>query len=83
VIDRRTSEICRTMDGAVIPIDRLAGHRDTLLNETTTPEEWKEVAPWPTAEQAETWTQEQFIENGVMIPPLHGHCRSGIVIART
>jgi len=80
VIDHRTSDICEAADGIVIPIDAIRGQRDSLL-EADDPTAWKEIAPWPSDDEAKDWGTEDFIENGVMIPPLHGHCRSGLVIA--
>jgi len=56
--------------------------RDRLLN-SKSPEETKEIVPWPTGERLDealgTSSANTLAGMGIAVPPLHFHCRSEII----
>ena len=85
VNDERTSEICRHLDGKVFKVDVARDIRDRLLN-SKSPEDAKEITPWPTGEYLQealsTSSANDLAAMGIAVPPLHFHCRSEIVVAK-
>lgn len=81
VLDRRTSCICRTLDGTSFPVEVLQQYRDQMVG--SGPEEIKqEVSPWLSCERVrslEAQGVEALAEAGVVAPPFHGHCRSSLI----
>jgi len=91
IIDRRTSEICRGMNGKVFTIKRFVDQRDKLLN-ATDPEDVKHIAPWYRAREAadgETieinidgaWKNLSTMDgvdvpSDIALPPYHFDCRT-------
>ncbi len=78
VIDSKTSEICRSLNGKVWSIasalskfEQVAGSDD--------PDEVKRVFPWPRFKDVQGLSVEQLQAMGVMVPPLHGNCRSTLI----
>jgi len=75
VLDRRTSEICRHLDGMTFPVSAAVQTRDRLLD-ADDPEVVKEAAPWLDADTIKGLTADELAERGVVFPPFHPHCRS-------
>jgi hypothetical protein len=78
VIDDVTSQICSNLDGtvwniadAVNLVERTAKAED--------PEEVKALQPWLTWNDIKDLDPTALRDLGVMVPPLHGNCRSTIV----
>lgn len=84
VMDERTSDICRTMNGKVFRVEWVVQQRDALLA-ATTPEEARAVAPWPktdkdSMELLRSLTPAQLAASGILTPPVHFNCRSVLVV---
>lgn len=84
VMDERTSDICRALNGKVFRVEWVVQQRDALLA-AATPEEARAVAPWPktdkdSIELLRSLTPAQLAASGVMTPPLHFFCRSILVV---
>lgn len=83
VNDERTSEICRHLDGKIFKVEVARDIRDRLLN-SKSPEEAKEVAPWPTGDRLQealgTSNASDLAGMGIAVPALHFHCRSEIIV---
>lgn len=83
-MDERTSEICRYMDGKRFQVKDARAQRDRLLD-ATTPDAWKAIAPWP---RKADWHDDTgspldatgLARRGILVPPLHFHCRSSIQV---
>jgi SPP1 gp7 family putative phage head morphogenesis protein len=75
ILDRRTSDICRELDGKTFRVERAVEHRDAIVN-AEEPEAIKEQSPWLAAEELEPLSNEELAERGVLTPPFHGNCRS-------
>ena len=75
VIDKRTSQICRSLNGRKFYVaDALR-----LIERATDPNNPTaavEVTGWFRAEDVSDLTTQQLVAAGVMVPPLHPHCRS-------
>jgi SPP1 gp7 family putative phage head morphogenesis protein len=95
VMDQRTSRICRELNGRVFSVPRVMNVVRQALDGP--PSAIESVAPWPTFDaerndffiqtgdrrsylggQSEKW----LADHGVALPPLHGNCRSVIVLRR-
>lgn len=75
VLDSRTSDICRELDGqtwfiadAVNRMEMVAGSDD--------PDAAKTFMPWVNVEAVQGQSADALRDMGVMVPPLHGNCRS-------
>jgi hypothetical protein len=79
VMDDRTTEICQFMNGREFTVSNGISVMNKMIG-ANSPEEFKEISPWVTAEEAveiagdgDLISQSQNLsDNGVMIPPLHG-----------
>jgi len=83
VLDERTSDICRHMDGRIISVKKLIKQRDDLMN-AKTPEETKKIAPWLSKKEIETkviGVETEKLPKGLAMPPYHFRCRTRTVIA--
>lgn len=84
VNDERTSEICRHLNGKVFKVEVAKNIRDRLLN-SKSPEDAKEVAPWPTGKHLQealgTSSANDLAAMGIAVPPLHFHCRSELIVS--
>lgn len=95
VMDQRTSRICRELNGRVFSVPRVMNVVRQALEGP--PSAIESIAPWPTFDterndffiqsgdrrsylggQSEEW----LADHGVALPPLHGNCRSVIVLRR-
>lgn len=84
VMDERTSDICRTMNGKVFRVEWVVQQRDALLA-AATPEEARAVAPWPKTDKdsmdlLRSLTPAQLAASGILSPPVHFNCRSVLVV---
>lgn len=81
VIDRRTSKICREMDGRIIPVDKAVELRDRLMS-AKNPESVKKIAPWLTDKQVDkkvAGVATDDLPDGLALPPYHWRCRTRTV----
>lgn len=81
IIDARTSEICRFMDGKIFKLSRAIEYRDKILS-LKNPKDIKEYSKWISPKEL-TEIQENKIADpdlpaGLTIPPFHWRCRSTI-----
>ena len=74
VLDDRTSEICKSLDGKEWSIYQAAEIIEAVA--TSPPEEVKEISPWLRAEEYEGLTDTELADMGVIVPPRHANCRS-------
>lgn len=78
VIDERTSEICNHMDGREWPIADVVNLMErTAMSDDI--EEVKRLLPWAKFDDIKELNNDALRDIGVMVPPLHGNCRSTIV----
>lgn len=78
VMDERTSDICREMNGRIIPIGSAVGQRNRMMR-AQSPEDVKQIAPWVGASQVRGRNLGDILNLGVILPPYHWHCRSTFV----
>jgi hypothetical protein len=82
VIDVRTSDICRTLDGTRFSLGQLTEHRDEIIS-AEDPTDVTDRSPWLSAERIrslEAQGPKALAEAGVVSPPFHGHCRSRLSV---
>lgn len=78
VMDERTSDICREMNGRIIRIEKAVELRDALIN-AKTPDDVKSIAPWVKGRDVRGKTTKS-LPTGMSAPPYHFHCRTTMVI---
>jgi len=78
ILDERTSAICRELNGRIIPVSRAAGQRDALMA-AEDPEDVKTIAPWIPVEDVTGKSTRYIMDQGVIMPPYHFHCRTTVV----
>ncbi len=78
IIDGRTSQICRHLNGKVFRVDAARDLRDRFLA-AKDPEDAKSIHPWPNPEKASQMDAAQLEAAGIVLPPYHGECRTQIV----
>lgn len=76
VMDERTSDVCRRMNGRIFRVERAVELRDALLA-AKTPEDVKTLAPWLPAKKIKGPTED--LPGGLALPPYHFHCRTTVV----
>lgn len=74
IIDDRTSDICRQMDGVIFPVSEAIKFRDEILK-LKSPEDIKEFAPWQPANKIIDFKKDGF-PTGMSLPPYHWRCRT-------
>lgn len=79
VNDERTSPICQTMNGKIFTLEQANAHVDAVL-ETNDPDELKAVSPWVQPVEVAGLSVEDLASQGVILPPLHGRCRSTVIV---
>lgn len=79
VIDHRTTEICNHMHGRRIAVGKLVEMKNKLLD-AESPDQVKDVAPWPNLDDVAGVSTDQLPESASM-PPYHFNCRTRIVAA--
>ncbi|MBI2933002.1 MAG: minor capsid protein [Planctomycetes bacterium] len=95
VMDERTSQICKDLNGRVFSVPRVMKVVRQALDGP--PSAIENIAPWPThdAERNDFFiesggeraylngkSEEWLADHGVALPPLHGNCRSVVVLNR-
>jgi hypothetical protein len=83
VLDGRTSDWCRMIDGYEFQVDRGYDHIERALS-VEDPEQLKTVHPWPKqdAQSMAMWgelTTDELADLGYDVPPFHPHCRTMVV----
>lgn len=86
VLDERTSEICREMDGTTFDLSEGEDNMNSALG-AKTPDEFKEAVGWRSVEEIReirgSGSPEAQARNlaaaGLALPPYHGSCRTVIV----
>jgi hypothetical protein len=78
VLDERTSEICRELDGRVFWLADAVRLLERAA--VASVEEIKQIMPWPRSVTG--LTTEQLRDTGCMVPPFHGNCRTTIIFIR-
>lgn len=78
VMDERTSDICRELNGNTIPVARSAAQRDQLMA-AEDPEDVKTIAPWPKLGDIQNVGMNNIMSQGVVTPPYHFNCRTTLV----
>ena len=79
MMDERTSPICRELDGTIFNVGQGVAHVNAMI-ETEDPEAVKELAPWVRPSEVMGKSADALADMGVMMPPLHGRCRSRLVV---
>ena len=78
VIDERTTDICREMNGKVFTVARAMELANNLI-ESTDPEEVKTIAPWvQPADLPDVGNNGDQLPVGMAQPPYHWRCRTTI-----
>ena len=95
VMDERTSRICRELNGRVFSVPRVMNVVRQALEGP--PSAIESIAPWPTFDESRgdffierggrrsylAGKSTEWLEaSGVAVPPLHGNCRSVVVLNR-
>ena len=76
-IDARTSEICRSLHGRVIPVSKLAAQRDAYLSATKNYDLARAKGSWAMlARGTDLNARTQDLPANVASPPYHFRCRS-------
>lgn len=78
VMDKRTSDICREMNGRIIPLAPALAQRD-LLVAADNPEDVKTISPWLSIDQIKGKSTGSIISNGMIMPPYHFNCRTTVI----
>jgi hypothetical protein len=79
VLDSRTSEICQAMNGTVFNVSTAARLMERVA-EAPDVEQVKTLMPWRKVSEVRGLSPAELEALGVMVPPLHGNCRSTLVI---
>lgn len=87
ILDRTTSQICSQMDGRVFTIEQALVHQSKVLGAENV-EGLKTIAPFQRnlsefklgagENLTSPATSKRLADAGVMVPPLHGRCRSSL-----
>ena len=75
IIDEKTTDICRSLDGKVWSIASALNKYEQVAG-SDDPDEVKRVFPWTKFQDVQGLSVEELQSMGVMVPPLHGNCRS-------
>ena len=70
VMDERTSDICRELNGRIIDVADAVAVRDRLLD-AESPEDVKLVTPWISADAAAASSSKDLAAQGVALPSFH------------
>ena len=74
IIDERTSNICISLNGTQWSAPNVALFADRIADADG--DNIKNVAPWPKLADITNKTPDELLAMGVVIPPVHGRCRS-------
>ena len=75
ILDERTSDICRALSGVTWPLYQAMDLMERVA-QAETPDEVKNITPWVKADTIKGMSPNELAGIGVMVPPLHGRCRS-------
>lgn len=78
ILDDKTSQICRSINGKQWFIADAVNLMERAIVDPD-PNAIKNSMPWVPAAQVEGLSSDALRDLGVMVPPLHGNCRSTIV----
>lgn len=83
--DVRTSEVCRALDGRILPVNEGYNKIKGVIN-LDDPMKIASLSPWPKSDRASVanlkrMTTEELIAAGYMFPPFHPRCRT--ILRRT
>ncbi len=79
MMDERTTDICRYMNGKVFKTEWAVGQRDKMMA-ASTPDLAKLASRWVTYAEIVGRTPEQLYQNGICLPPYHARCRTTVVV---
>ncbi len=79
VMDNRTSQICRRLNGTTWSIHEALEKLEEVA--LAAPSEIKEISPWITDKQQKEWSDADLAAQGVICPPSHALCRSVLTLA--
>jgi hypothetical protein len=79
VMDKRTSDICTNMNGREWTISVGLNLMQRVIN-AEHPEDLKTITPWMKYQDMKNLDESALAEAGVIVPPLHGRCRSTIAL---
>ena len=80
VLDKRTSKVCRHLNGRTFKVETSFAYLDRVL-QITDPEELKVMAPFVKSTKAsinelENMSDAELQARGIMVPPFHPNCRT-------
>lgn len=78
-IDERTSDICMALHGTQWRAGDVSLFADRIAE--VEGDGIKQVAPWMRAADIAGLSPQELLDTGVVIPPVHGHCRSQLMFA--
>lgn len=80
ILDSKTSDVCWTLHGTQWPLADAISLMERIA--AAEPEEVKDIAPWKTMADLEPFLNSPLGLQGmgVVVPPLHGNCRSTIIL---
>lgn len=78
VMDERTSDICRELNGRIFSVATAVDIRDQILA-AESPDDVKSITPWVRAKDAQTTSSKDLQAKGACMPPAHFRCRSTVV----
>lgn len=78
VLDRRTSELCRHLDGRVFWVADAVKMLE-IVNADEDPEAAKKLMPWRKLDEVKDMDNDALIRAGVLVPPFHGRCRTTLL----
>lgn len=86
VLDGRTSEFCRMINGRIFEVEDARRSINTILA-LDNYDDVKNVQPWPNQSQAsikefKEMTNTQLVERNLHIPPYHPHCRTLLTLVK-
>lgn len=79
VLDKRTSRICRAMNGKTFWIADALTLLDKVASAGDDVERVKKLTPWVDASDVAGKSTAALSKMGVMVPPLHPKCRSSVI----
>lgn len=74
VVDDRTTDFCRAIDGRRISLANAIVKAEAILNQS--PDEMLDTDFWETANELVATGSNAIVTNGLTLPPFHGHCRT-------
>lgn len=77
IMDNRTSDICKQMNGRIITVNKAVKLRDGLMS-AKKPEDVKDIAPWMKPSEIKGKRTSQ-LPVGMSLPPYHFSCRTRTV----